>query len=120
MKHYEDLTQGLQTLLLHATRSYTRCVSFEIERNKLPQIEEKWIDAFGVNLPAWKRHERKRGGLPNAVALSLPVPGAAHRARVVLLRTDADLSALAPDSPWRRETWSEKIEVGDFFGVSGF
>lgn len=114
MKTYDDLTAGLQAVLMQATRGYSRCVSFEIERNKLPSLTEKWIDNYGVNLPSWKRFERKRIGLPNAWAGVIPVPGAKHRARVVLLRTDADLSKLPTESPWRREQWSDRIEVGDY------
>jgi len=114
MKIYNDLTSGLQSILLQATRGYSHCVSFEIERAKLPALTAKWIDNYGVNLPAWKRFERKSNGLPNAWAAILPVPGAPHQARVVLLRTDADLSKLPPESPWHRENWASRIEVGDY------
>lgn len=114
MKTYDDLTTGLQAVLMQATRGYSWCVTFEIERSKVTALTEKWIDHYGVNLPPWKRFERKRIGLPNAWAGVIPVPGAGHRARVVLLRTDADLSKLPPESPWHREQWRDRVEVGDF------
>ena len=114
MKTYDDLTTGLQAILLQATKGYSYCVTFEIEREKLPALVEKWTDNYGVNLPAWKRFERKKAELPNAWAGVLPVPGAAHRARAVLLRTDTDISKLPQESPWHRERWSDQIEVGDY------
>lgn len=115
MKHYDDLTPALQATLLSYGRGYTLCVTFEIEREKLQAIEQKFIDVYGISLPAWKRHERKRLGLPNAWACSMPSVGAPHRVCVVLLRTDADLAKLDPANPWAREKWSQKVEIGDFF-----
>lgn len=114
MKTYDDLTTGLQAVLLQVTKGYTRAVTFEIKHEKVPALIEKWGDSYGVNLPGWKRTERKRAGLPNAWAAVLPVPGAMHLARAVLLRTDTDLSKLPAESPWHREQWSNHIEVGDY------
>lgn len=116
MKHYNDLSPSLQAALLMVTRGYSHGVTFEVEREKLEALERKFIDYFGVHLPAWKRTSRKAQGLPNSWGCLMPVPGAKHRARVLLLRTDADLEKLHPDSPWRREKWSEveRLEIGDF------
>jgi hypothetical protein len=114
MNTYLDLTAGLQAVLMQVTRGYTLCVSFETEREKLQSLSEKWSENYGVDLPGWKRFERKKNELPNAWAAFLPVPSYPGRARAVLLRTKADLNKLPPESPWHREKWSDKIEIGDF------
>lgn len=116
MKHYEHLTEGLRAILLMTTRGYRYCVTAEVPSLKLPGIEEKWIDNYGIGLPAWKRRQRKSKGLPNAWACSLPVPSAPHKRLLVLMRTDCDLAKLEPTSPWRREKWREieKCEIGDY------
>jgi len=114
MRHYEDITTALQAILLNVTRGYRYCVVEEVRADKVPGIAEKWIDNFGTTLSPARRHARKRAGLPNAWACSMPVPGAPHKRLLVLLRTEADLSKLAPESPWRREKWRDRIEIGDY------
>lgn len=116
MKRYEHLTDGLRAVLMMTTRGYRYAVTAEVPAEKVHGIEQKWIDAYGITLPAWRRRERKKKSLPNAWAFSLPVPAAAHKRLLVLLRTDADLSKLDPSSPWLRERWREidKCEIGDY------
>lgn len=114
MKHYEDITPALRAVLMMVTRGYKHLVTFEVESHKADAIEEKWIDNFGIHLSASHRHARKRAGLPNAWACSMPVPGISHKRRFVLMRTDADLSKLVDESPWRREKWSDRLEIGDY------
>jgi hypothetical protein len=114
MKHYDDITPALRAILLNVTRGYRYCVTEEVKADKVPGVSEKWIDNFGTTLSPAKRHARKLAGLPNAWACSMPVPGAPHRRLLVLLRTEANLGKFAPESPWRREKWSDRLEIGDY------
>lgn len=114
MKHYDDITPALRAILMNVTRGYRYCITEEVKIDKVPGIAEKWIDNFGTTLAPAKRHARKASGLPNAWACSMPVPGAPHKRLLVLLRTEADLGKLDPASPWRREKWLDRLEIGDY------
>lgn len=115
MKNYEHLTEALQAALMMATRGYVQGVSFEVEASKLDTISAKFADTYGVNLPAWKRHDRRSKGLPNAWACSMPVAGNPAKRLVVLLATDFDEGKLDAASPWLREKWKplDRLEIGD-------
>lgn len=116
MKHYTDITPALRSILLHYTRGYTVWGSFQIEPEKVPRIEEKWIETLGVNLPAWKRQDRKQKKLANAVALSAPVLGS-NKTQVILLATEHALT-MPITSPWAREKWLTRLpEFSDFVMV---
>lgn len=116
MKHYEHLTEALQSCLMMSTRGYVQGVTFEVDASKLDSIATKFADAYGTGLPAWKRHDRRSRGLPNAWSCSMPVPGNPARRRIVLLATDFARDVLDPRSPWLREKWQplDRLEIGDF------
>ncbi len=114
MKHYDDLTKGLQVVLMQYTRGYTRAVVFESKRERLEALAVKFEDDFGISLPGWKRHDRKRQGLPNAFACSMPVPGKSESVFVVLMAAFDTLADLHSTSPWHKEKWSEKVQIGDY------
>ena len=92
MKYYEDLTAGLQAVLLHAQRGYTRTTKKPVivEFEKVDSIISKWTEVYGINLPAWKRYQRKEKGLTNAVALVIPVLGNKFKRQLVLMCTNFD------------------------------
>lgn len=116
MQNYEHLTHGMASILMQYTRGYTKSVVFEAQKDKLPALQVKFEDNFGIGLPAWKRHQRKGKGLPNGWACSMPMPGHSGRVYVVLLGAfeSGSLSALHETSPWRSEKWQEKLVVGDY------
>ncbi|MDW8324285.1 MAG: hypothetical protein RMK60_09315 [Burkholderiales bacterium] len=116
MTFYDDLTKALRAALMMATRGYIYGITFEVAKERMEPIGLKWAEAFGTGLPPWKRHQRKLNKLPNAWACAMPVPGSPGRVRLLLMRTEADLDALEPGSPWRREKWQpwQRLEIGDF------
>lgn len=116
MKHYDHLTDALQACLMNATRGYVQGVSFVADAAKQDDIEDKWTEAYGTGLPAWKRYERKKKGLPNAWACTMPVPGRPKMRQFVLLATEIHTDKLDPRSPWLREKWHpiDKLEIGDY------
>ena len=71
MKNYDDLTTGMQAILLHFSRGYvlTTLEHIIVSIEKINSIQEKFIDSYGTNLPAWKRFQRKTKGLPNCVGV---------------------------------------------------
>lgn len=116
MKRYDHLTDALQACLLNATRGYVQGVSFVAEASKQDDIEAKWAEVYGTGLSAWKRYERKRKGLPNAWACTMPVPGRPKMRQFVLLATEIHADKLDPRSPWLREKWRplDDLEIGDY------
>jgi hypothetical protein len=82
----------------------------------LPPIAEKFAENFGTNLPAWKRYERKRKGLPNGWVCAMPKAGFPGISIVVLMASFETLENLAEASVWRREKWrpADRIEIGDY------
>lgn len=115
MKHYQHITEALRAALMMATRGYTQGVSFEVAADRVDAISAKWIDTYGLRLPGWKRLQRKRAGLPNAWACSMPVAGNPGRRQMLLMATEIK-PGLDPASPWLRENWKplERLEIGDF------
>jgi len=116
MKIYEHQTEALRSILLMYTRGYRHAVVFELRNDKLPLIAEKFAQNYGTNLPAWKRFERKRKGLPNAWVCAMPKAGYPGLSIIVLLGSFETLNNLAGESVWRRERWqpAEKVEIGDY------
>jgi len=93
--------------------SYTHAVIFDAKKERLEALATKFADDYGTNLPAWKRHERKRAGLPNAWACSMPAPAKKDVVTVTLLAGFVSLDGLDKASPWHREKWSDKVQIGD-------
>jgi hypothetical protein len=116
MKIYQHQTDALLAILLMWTRGYRYAVVFEVRNDKLAPIAEKFAENFGTNLPAWKRYERKRKGLPNGWVCAMPKAGFPGTSIVVLMASFETLDNLAEASPWRREKWrpAERIEIGDY------
>lgn len=116
LKNYEDLTVGMQALLLHVTKGYvlTTAESIIISIEKINSISEKFIDSYGTNLPAWKRFQRKTKGLPNSVGVIIPVVGNPYKKQIVLLCTEHKPSDLNEHNPFLNEKWQSKIIIGDF------
>lgn len=116
MKTYSDLTAGLQAVLLHSQRGYTKITKKPIivEYEKVDSIISKWTEIYGINLPAWKRYQRKEKGLPNAVALVIPVLGNKFKRQLVLMSTNFDEKTAHKDNPFLKEEWTEKITIQDF------
>lgn len=116
MKHYESLTEGLRAALMHYTRGgYRQAVVFDVPAGRVPGIEDKWAEVYGINLSGAKRYERHKKGLPNAVALDLPIPGNHGMRRLVLMATEFAPERLDPRSPWLREKWKDRVEIGDYY-----
>lgn len=107
MRHYQHQTEALRATLLMVTRGYKYGVVFNTLAEKAQAISNKWDEQYGVNLPAWKRYSRRKSGLPNAWACSMPAAGQ-HSQRIFILLTDANpdqIKKLPSASPWRRENW---------------
>ena len=116
MKIYDDLTPALQTVLLHWTRGYTCWTSTEpLPRAKAELVlRAKWAETYGTSLPAWKRQDRKQKGLPNAVALGVPVVGLPEHLQLILMATQDALTA-PQISPFSREKWLTRCpELSDY------
>ena len=116
MKIYDNLTPALQSILLHWTRGYTCWTATEpLPRAKAEAIlRGKWPEAYGTNLPAWKRQDRKQKGLPNAVALGAPVVGLPDHLQLVLMATQ-DALTVPELSPFSREKWRTRCpELSDY------
>jgi hypothetical protein len=116
MKIYQHQSDALRAILFMWTQGYRHAVIFETRNDKLQPIAEKFAENYGTNLPAWKRYERKKKGLPNAWACAMPKSSVPGQRIVVLMASFETLDKLHESSPWRRERWrpAEKIEIGDY------
>ena len=116
MKLYRHQTEALRAILLMWTQGYRHAIVFEARDEKLNSIAEKFAEVYGTELPAWKRYERKKKGLPNAWACSMPRASYPGQNIVVLMAAFETLEHLDPSSPWKREKWqpAEKLEIGDY------
>lgn len=116
MRVYDDLTKAMWGALFNYLRGYTHTVVFQASIEKLPVLDEKFAENLGTRLPGWKRHQKKNAGLPNALALSIPVPSRPGLCNVVLMLSGSDkLAHLDPASPFRREKWRPGLSLGDFY-----
>ncbi len=117
MKVYEDLTPAMKAILFHYTRGYTLWNSFEVDEEKLSGIADKWAENYGINLPSWKRHDRKLKELPTAIGLAGPIIGKPGRKQVLLMATP-HAASMSQNSPWLREKWLKRPpEFSDFVMV---
>jgi hypothetical protein len=118
MKIYEHKTDALRSILMMWTQGYRYAVTIETKNEKLDALSLKLSENYGTQLPAWKRYERKKKGLPNGWACAMPKTSYPGRKIVVLMAAfDSDsLQYLDPASPWRREKWqpADRIEIGDY------
>jgi len=119
VKTYDDLTPALQAILLHWTRGYTCWIKTEpLLRDRADAVlRAKWSEVYGINLPAWKRQDRKAKGLPNAVGFAVPVVGMPEHRQLILMATEHAL-AVPEISPFSREKWITRCpEVSDYVMV---
>jgi hypothetical protein len=116
MKIYQHQTIALRSILLMWTQGYRYAVTFDVRNEKLDALAEKFAETYGTELPAWKRYERKKKGLPNGWACSMPKASYPGQSIVVLMASFGTLEHLDPSSPWRREQWkpADRIEIGDY------
>lgn len=106
-----DITQSMQSILLHYTRGYTLWLGFTTDQNKLQPLGEKWALELGIHEPAWKRHDRKSRGIPNAAAVCGKVFSQPTQAEVVLLAT-SNARHVQPNSayhPFLRQQWRDDL-----------
>jgi hypothetical protein len=116
MRVYDDLTAALQSMLRDWAHGYQAWIDpFFTDPDKLPALNDKWHENYGIRFPAHTRRYRHSKGLPTAVAYAAPAPGFRTRVRVVLL---ARLSAIPPQSPWAREKWRRDLLVFDDYIIS--
>jgi hypothetical protein len=116
MKTYQ-LNEALQVVLMMFTKGYTRWVSFEISEEKLPDLWKKWAEIYGINLPAWKRFQKKARSLPNAWAGASLILGKPGCVQVMLMAT-AEVDRAPVGSPWKREKWrSDPPVLGDYYMI---
>ncbi|WP_035418866.1 hypothetical protein, partial [Ferrovum myxofaciens] len=84
---------------------------------KVGGIAEKWAEAYGTQLPAWKRQDRKGKNLATAVALAAPVISRPGMRQVILMATEHALT-MPKASDWAREKWLTRLpEFSDFVVV---
>jgi len=116
MRAYDDLTTALQAMLKDWSQGYQCWIEpFVIERHKLPALNDKWHENYGIRLPAHTRRYRHSKGLPTAVAYAAPVPGLQTKVRVTML---ARLPSIPKDSPWAREKWRQDPLVFDDYIIT--
>jgi len=108
MKEYDDLTDVLRAVQRQWQADYTHWVSFVVDVYKLQPIVERWRVDLGIDLPAWKRQDRKHRGLANAVAMAGPVIGAPHLRQVMLMATPA-VANMPAGTPWHRQQWKTSL-----------
>jgi hypothetical protein len=116
MKIYQHQTDALRSILLMWTQGYRYAVTFDAKTEKLDALAEKFAETYGTELPAWKRYQRKKHGLPNGWACAMPKASHPGQSIVVLMAAFDSLDHLYPSSPWRREKWrpADRIEIGDY------
>ena len=106
-----DITQAMQAILLHYTRGYTLWLGFTTDQSKISNLDEKWALELGTHEPAWKRHDRKSRGIPNAVSISGRVFALPGKAEVVLMST-SNARQVKPDSPYHpflQQQWRDDL-----------
>lgn len=114
MKIYENITPALNAILRSHGNGYTNWISFSVDQNKVLPIREKWAEAYGTLLPAWKRNDRKGKALPLAVAYAAPVLSLPGQREVILLSWLPD----SVPSAWQKENWRRDLPVfSDFVMV---
>lgn len=106
-----DITQAMQSILLHHTRGYTLWLGFTTDQTKMTALDEKWSLELGTLEPAWKRHDRKSHGIPNAAAIAGKIFSLPSKVEIVLLAT-ANARQVNPHSPYHpflRQPWRDDL-----------
>jgi hypothetical protein len=111
-----NLTEAMQAILLHRTRGYTLWVGFKTVVDKLPSLDEKFALELGTREPGWKRFNRKKQGIPNAVVVASKVFGEPS-IEVVLMATE-QARKVDPNSaykPFLRQQWRDDLPRLGYF-----
>jgi len=106
-----NITQAMQAILLHHTRGYNLWLGFTTTDVKLSVLDEKWALELGTHEPAWRRHDRKSKGVPNAVSIAGMVFSQPTTTEVVLMATDT-ARQVEPHSPYHaylRQQWRDDL-----------
>ena len=113
----QDITNALQSILLHYTRGYTLWLGFTTPSEKIPGLDEKWALELGIREPAWKRHARKSKGAPNAVAIAGRVFSLPSMAEVVLMATEnaRHVEHNGPYHAFLRQQWRDDLPRFSYF-----
>lgn len=113
MKNYDNLTDGLRTVLMMYNKGYVNHVAFLTSEEKIPALDEKWATELGTQLPPHKRHYRKSKGLANAVAYAMPVIDS-DKTQVILMAT-AEVKNMPDKTEWKRQNWTTRFpEISRF------
>ena len=107
MKIHEHLTPCMQAILMMYNKGYTLHVTFRTAQEKLPALDAKWSEEFGIRLPPHARYHRKQKGFANAVAMAGPVIAMPALAQVILMATPEALR-MPEASPWARQEWVDR------------
>lgn len=118
MRIFDDITPALQAIARSwSTRDTSVWFSFIVDEDKVPGIDAKWTEIYGIRLSSEKRRYRKRKGLPTAWAASIPVLGNPYKRQLILMASE-EAVRMPKDSPWGREKWRrDPPEVSDFVMV---
>lgn len=114
-----DITEAMQTILLHHTRGYHLWLSFTTAQEKISGLDEKWALELGTHEPGWKRHDRKSRGIPNAAAVFGRVFSQPSSVEVVLMAT-RDARLIKPNSPYHaflRQQWRDDLPCFSHFEI---
>ena len=107
MKTHDHLTPSMQAILMLYNKGYTLHVTFQTIREKLPSLDAKWSEDFGIRLPAHTRYQRKLKGFANAVALAGPMIALPTMVQPILMATPEAL-CMPLASAWARQQWVDR------------
>lgn len=106
-----DIQQAMQTILLYYLRGYVLWLGFDTSENKIPSLNEKFALELGTHEPAWRRHDRKSRGIPNATAIASKIATQPGLAEIILMAT-ANARLVKHDSPYvpfLRQQWRDDL-----------
>lgn len=112
-----DITKAMQAILLHHTRGYHLWIGFVAGQDKISALDQKWALELGTHEPAWRRHDRKTRGIPNAVGIAGRVFSQPAQSEVVLMATKNARSVLphSPYHPYLKQQWREDLPRFSYF-----
>ncbi|MDE1981376.1 MAG: hypothetical protein KGM40_08835 [Betaproteobacteria bacterium] len=107
MKTHDHLTPCMQAILMLYNKGYKLHISFTTILEKIPDLDAKWSEDYGIRLPAHTRYQRKQRGFANAVALAGPVIAVPTLREAILMATPEALQ-MPQASAWSRQEWSDR------------
>ncbi len=115
-----DITNAMQSILLHHTRGYTLWTGFTTDQSKLSALDQKWALELGIHEPAWKRNDRKNKGIPNAIGIAGRIFSQPSQCEVVLMATP-NARTMIPNSPYHpflRQQWRDDLPQFSHFEMA--